>query len=86
MPLFAYTPYPLYHFLSLILGTALPHPGDIIFEWPITFSKISWNIRIPTIYNFAVIYPWNLLYFEKVAYFLAVSIICAAYKQNFRAQ
>ena len=23
-------------------------------------SKISWKFRIPTIYNFAVIYPWNL--------------------------
>ena len=23
------------------------------------FSKVSWKFRIPTIYNFAVIYPWN---------------------------
>ena len=37
-------------------------------------SKISWKLLITIIYNFAVIYPWNLLFFEKVAYFLAVSI------------
>ena len=25
-------------------------------------SKVSWKFRIPTIYNFAVINPWNLLF------------------------
>ena len=25
-------------------------------------SKVSWKFRIPTIYNTAVIYPWNLQY------------------------
>ena len=25
-------------------------------------SKVSWKFRIPTIYNFAVIYRWNLLF------------------------
>ena len=25
-------------------------------------SKVSWKFRIPTIYNFAVIYSWNLLF------------------------
>ena len=25
-------------------------------------SKVPWKIRIPTIFNFAVIYPWNLLF------------------------
>ena len=25
-------------------------------------SKVSWKFRIPTAYNFAVIYPWNLLF------------------------
>ena len=38
-------------------------------------SKISWKFCIPTIYNFAVIYPWNLLFFEKVPYILTVSIV-----------
>ena len=38
-------------------------------------SKVSWKFRILTIYNFAVIYPWNLLISYKVAYFLTVSIV-----------
>ena len=25
-------------------------------------SKVSWKFHIPTIYNFAVVYPWNLLF------------------------
>ena len=25
-------------------------------------SKVFWQFRIPTIYNFAVIYLWNLLF------------------------
>ena len=25
-------------------------------------SKVSWKFHIPTIYNFEVIYPWNLLF------------------------
>ena len=33
-------------------------------------SKVSWKFGIPTICNFAVIYPWNLLFSLKVAYFL----------------
>ena len=24
--------------------------------------KVSWKFRIPFIYNFAVTYPWNLLF------------------------
>ena len=33
-------------------------------------SKVPWKFFIPTIYKFAVIYPWNLLFSLKVAYFL----------------
>ena len=29
------------------------------------FSKVPWKFPIPTIYNFAVIYPWNLLFSYK---------------------
>ena len=25
-------------------------------------SKVSWKFHFPAIYNFAVIYPWNLLF------------------------
>ena len=49
-------------------------------------SKVSWKFRIPTIYNFVVIYPWNLLFSLKVAYFLTVSIVFSVCKQNFTAQ
>ena len=37
-------------------------------------------------YNFAAIYPWNLLFSKKVAYFLTFSIFFSVYKQNFTAQ
>ena len=47
-------------------------------------SKISWKFHIPTIYNFAVIYPWNLLYFKKVAYFLTVSIVFSFINKTLR--
>ena len=46
--------------------------------------KVSWKFRIPTIYNFAVIYPWNWLFSQKVAYFLTVSIVFSVYKQTLR--
>ena len=36
--------------------------------------------------NFAVIYPWNFLFSEKVACFLTLSIVFSVYKQNFTAQ
>ena len=43
-------------------------------------SKVFWKFHIPTIYNFAVIYPWNSLFSSELAYFLAVSIVFFAYK------
>ena len=49
-------------------------------------SKVSWKFRIPTIYSFAVICPWNLLFSQKVAYFLTISIVFFVYEQNFTAQ
>ena len=49
-------------------------------------SKVPWKFHIPTIYNFAVIYPGNLLFFKKVVYFLTVSTVFSVYKQNFMAQ
>ena len=47
-------------------------------------SKVPWEFRIATTYNFAVIYPWNLLF--AAVYFLTVSIVFSIYKQNFTAQ
>ena len=49
-------------------------------------TKVSWKFRIPTIYNFAVICPLNLLFSEKVAYFLTVSNVFSVYQQNSTAQ
>ena len=37
-------------------------------------------------YNFAVIYPWNLSFSQKIAYLLMVSFVVSVYKQNFTAQ
>ena len=48
--------------------------------------KVSWKFRIPTVFNFTVIYAWNLQFFEKAAYFLAVSIVFSVNEQNFKAQ
>ena len=45
-------------------------------------EKALINDRFPTIFNFVVIYPWNLLFSEKVAYFLTDSIVFSVYKQN----
>ena len=44
-------------------------------------SKVFWKFHIPTIYNIAVIYLWNLLFSQIVAYFLTVSIVFTLYKQ-----
>ena len=49
-------------------------------------SKVSWKFRDPTTYNFAVIYQWHLLFSEKVAYFLTVSLFFSVYRQNVTAQ
>ena len=49
-------------------------------------SKVSWKFRIPTIYNFGVIYSWNLQFSQKVNYFLAVYIVFSVYKKNFTTQ
>ena len=38
-------------------------------------SKWSWKFCIPTSYNFAVIYPWNLQFSQKVTYFFTGTII-----------
>ena len=47
--------------------------------------KVLRNFYIPTIYDFAVIYRWNLLFSKKVAYVLPFSIAFSVYKQNFTA-
>ena len=60
--------------------------GKALINDRLSVSKVSWKFRVPTIYNFAVIYSWNLLFSLKVAYFLTVSIVFSVYKQNFRTE
>ena len=49
-------------------------------------SKLSWKFCFPSIYDFAVIYPWSLLFSEKVVYFLSVPIVFSVNKENFTTQ
>ena len=56
----------------------------IYVRWRV--SKVSWKFRIPITYNFQVIYPQNLPFSQKVAYFLTVPIVFSVNKQNFTAQ
>ena len=53
---------------------------------PLLVSKVSWKFHILTIFSFATIYPWILLFSSKVAYFLTASIVFSVCKQNFTAQ
>ena len=55
--------------------------NDCLLVW-----KVSWKFRILTLYIFNLIYPWNLIFSEKLAYFLTVSIVFSVYKQNFKSQ
>ena len=57
----------------LIKGTIMQIEKALINDC-LCVSKVSWKFHIPTIDNFAVIYPWNLLFSLKEAYFLTVSI------------
>ena len=34
----------------------------VLIKDSLRVSKVSWKFWIPAIYNFAVIYPWNLLF------------------------
>ena len=69
----------------MFFGTVMQIEKAVIND-PIHVSKTSWKFRIPTIFIFTVVSPWNLLFPQKVAYFLTVSIIFSVYKQNFTAQ
>ena len=44
-----------------VKGTVLEIEKTLVNDH-LSVSKISWIFYIPTIYNFAVIYPWNLLF------------------------
>ena len=70
-----------YHFIK---GTAMQTEKAQINDG-LHASKVSWKFR-KTISHFTVIYPRSLLFSEKVAYFLTVSIVLSVYKPNFTAK
>ena len=47
--------------LQWVEGTAIQIEKALIDD-RLRASKVSWKFRIPTVYNFAVIYPWSLLF------------------------
>ena len=47
--------------IPVIKGTVIKIEKALIND-RLRVSKVSWKFRIPTIYNFAVIYLWNLLF------------------------
>ena len=49
-------------------------------------STVSSELVFSTIDNLTLTFPWSLLFFKKVAYFLTVSIIFSVYDQNVTAQ
>ena len=70
-------------FMAIFKGTVMQTEKALIKDG-LRVSKVSWKFNIPTIYSFAVICPWNLLFSEKVAYFLTISIVFSVYKQNIK--
>ena len=65
----------------MIKGTAMQIEKALIND-RLSVTKVSWKFRIPTIYNLAVIYLWNMLLTLKLAYFLTVSTVFSVCKQQ----
>ena len=56
-----------------------PMINDHLPIWKVS-SKVSFKIFIPTIYNFAVIYLWNLLFLQKSSLlFLTLSFLTLSF-------
>ena len=49
-------------------------------------STESSKFVFSTIDNLTLTFPWSLLFFKKVTYFLTISIIFSVYNQNVPAQ
>ena len=47
--------------IALFKGTVIQIEKALIND-RLHVSKVSWEFRIPAIYSFAVIYPWNVLF------------------------
>ena len=70
--------------MSMFLKVTLMQIEKPLINDRLCVSKISWRFRIPTIFNFAVIYPWKLLFLKKVAYFLTVYIVFSFISKTLR--
>ena len=70
--------------MSVFLKVTLMQTEKPLINDRLCVSKISWRFHIPTIFNFAVIYPWNLLFFKKAAYFLTVYIVFSFISKTLR--
>ena len=71
------------HALAQIKGTIMQIEKELIND-RLYVSKVSLKFCIPAIYNFTVIYPWNLLFSSKVAYFLVVLLSFLFINKNLR--
>ena len=69
-----------HHHLSKVLRVQ-PFNLESTNKWS-RVLKVSWKFRIPTVYNFAVIYMRNLLFSYKVAYFLTMYIVFSVYEKT----
>ena len=65
---FKFFPQPFLPIISVLLlfsavfkGTVMQIQKTMIND-RLRVSKVFWKFHIPTIYNFAIIYPWNLLF------------------------
>ena len=62
-----------------IKGTVMQIEKALIND-RLNVSRVSWKFHIPTIYNFAAIFTWNVLFSLKKAYLLTVFIVFSLYK------
>ena len=68
----------------MVLKGAVMQTEKALINDRLRVPKVSSKFRNPTIYNFAVIYPSNLLFSLTVAYFLTASIVFSVYRQTLR--
>ena len=73
-------------FWRTLKGTVMQTEKVLINDC-LSVLTVSWKFCGPTIYNFAVIYPWKFLFFKK-GRLLFNSFYCllSVYKQNFTAK
>ena len=53
------------HYLTKCIKGTVMQIEKVLINDCLLVSKVSWKFHIPTIYKFAVINPWNLLFLKK---------------------